>query len=157
MAERLKVDRSSVSNLLRLLELPTEVQKAITKGDLTASHARALLPLGEEEDQIDLLPVDHQRGHERPRHRGLRASEDRSKRTTAGGGRQHGGKNSANRSEQIISLEKDLKLAMGSKVEIKSNAKGRGKLSIHFKNNEEFERIYDMLLGAGGAEVKKAG
>ena len=160
LAERLQVDRSTVSNLLRLLELPGEVQEAVTSGKLTASHARALLPLGEEKDQIEFCRNIIKGGlsvRETEKHVSLKielddadpltptttAAIDRVKRT---------------RSEQIVALERDLKLALGTKIEIKTNARGRGKLSITFKNNDEFERLYDLLLGAGGAEiVSKAG
>ena len=156
LAERLRIDRSSVSNLLRLLELPDEVRKAITDGYLSGSHARALLPLGEEEEQINICRAIVKGGMS------VRETESFVQAKLAEEDLPQVAGNTAERiqrtrSEQIISLEKDLKLAMGSKVEIKSNAKGRGKLSIHFKNNEEFERIYDLLLAAGGAEVKRAG
>ena len=52
LAGRLKLDRSTIANLIRLLELPEAVQEAIRRGKISQGHARALLPLGEEDEQI---------------------------------------------------------------------------------------------------------
>ncbi len=52
LARKLGKDRSTVSNILRLLELPDFVKVAISQGKISASHGRALLPLEEESDQI---------------------------------------------------------------------------------------------------------
>ena len=53
LGKRLKIDRSTIANLLRLLELPDLVQDALRSGSISNGHARALLPLGEEREQID--------------------------------------------------------------------------------------------------------
>ena len=53
LAGRLKLDRSTIANLIRLLELPEAVQEAIRRGKITQGHARALLPLGDEREQIE--------------------------------------------------------------------------------------------------------
>ena len=159
LAERLKIDRSSVSNLLRLLELPAEVQQAVTAGELTSSHARALLPLGEEKEQVEFCRHILNGGlsvRETEQMVSLKITADDMQ--PLGTSTPAEGRVKRTRNEHIASLEKDLKVAMGTKVEIKANARGRGKLTIAFKNNEEFERLYDLLLGAGGAEiVSKAG
>ncbi len=47
LAQRLQIDRSTIANLIRLLELPQEVQQAVRAGAITQGHARALLPLGD--------------------------------------------------------------------------------------------------------------
>ena len=43
-------------------------------------------------------------------------------------------------------MEKDLRRAVGTKVEIKTGAAGKGKFVIHFKNHKEFERIQALLM-----------
>ena len=55
LARRLKIDRSTIANLMRLLELPEPVLAALRRGDLSAGHARALLPLGDEAMQVESL------------------------------------------------------------------------------------------------------
>src|SRR5690606_13022745 len=52
LAGRLKIDRSTIANLIRLLELPEAIQQSIRAGALTQGHARALLPLGDEREQV---------------------------------------------------------------------------------------------------------
>ncbi|HET6884188.1 MAG TPA: ParB/RepB/Spo0J family partition protein, partial [Pirellulales bacterium] len=46
LAGRLQLDRSTIANLIRLLELPEKVQQSLRSGEITSGHARALLPLG---------------------------------------------------------------------------------------------------------------
>ncbi len=52
LARRLKIDRSTIANLMRLLELPGSILDGLRKGTITAGHARALLPLGDEHEQV---------------------------------------------------------------------------------------------------------
>jgi len=54
LAKRLSVDRSTVANLIRLLELPEAVQQRLRSGAISMGHARALLPLGDEDEQARL-------------------------------------------------------------------------------------------------------
>jgi ParB family chromosome partitioning protein len=51
LAKRLSIDRSTVTNLIRLLELPQGVQRLLRSGAISMGHARALLPLGDEHEQ----------------------------------------------------------------------------------------------------------
>jgi ParB family chromosome partitioning protein len=53
------------------------------------------------------------------------------------------------RSDHLGYLEQELRTALGTKVEIKSTAKGSGRMVIHFKSVEEFERIRRQLSDAG--------
>src|SRR4029450_8282541 len=53
LAQRLKIDRSTIANLIRLLELPEYVLDCLRTEKVSAGHARALLPLGEDALQID--------------------------------------------------------------------------------------------------------
>src|SRR5262249_22267761 len=52
LAGRVQVDRSTVATLLRLLELPAGVKKMVQDGEISQGHARALLPLGDEQEQV---------------------------------------------------------------------------------------------------------
>ena len=49
------------------------------------------------------------------------------------------------RNEQLASLEQELRTALGTKVDLNQTAKGRGKITIHFKNHEEFARLRQLL------------
>ena len=148
LAQRLKIDRSTISNLMRLLELPSAVLDAIRSGTLSAGHARALLPLGEEQEQIDFCERIQRDGlsvrdAERMVQEKLEvANEDviaispgtksRRRRTQSG---------------QVASLEQELKSAIGTHVEIRQTSGGRGRIIIHFHSREEFERLRAILAG----------
>ncbi len=149
LAKRLKIDRSTIANLLRLLELPPEIRRELQAGSITAGHARALLPLADRRKQIKVCNLIKIEGLS------VRATEqmvaesvgrDGSRNRSGNNGKKTAGKTSTTQ-RQIASLETELRRALGTKVEIKSNAKGSGKILIHFKNHSEFERIRDVLSG----------
>jgi ParB family chromosome partitioning protein len=148
LAKRLQIDRSTIANLIRLLELPEEVQQAVRSGQITQGHARALLPLGDEREQTEFCRRVVAEGMS------VRAVEALVQDTihstdseplavvTAEGQR---APVKRTRSKHIASLEQELRSALGTKVDIRQGAKGRGKIAIHFANAEEFERIYQYL------------
>ncbi|MDA1054301.1 MAG: ParB/RepB/Spo0J family partition protein [Planctomycetota bacterium] len=156
LAHRLKIDRSTIANLMRLLELPLGVLDAIRSGEITAGHARALLPLGDEIEQIDFCQriqaegmsvrnteqavSDHIQKLE-PETIAFPTAAARRKRT---------------KTDQIASLEQELRIALGTKVEIKQAARGRGRMIVHFANADEFERLR-LGFAQRGNEQREAG
>ncbi len=166
LARRLKIDRSTIANLMRLLELPEAVLDALRKGDISAGHARALLPLGDEAEQIELCQRIQQeslsvRAVETEVQERVR-EEDVPVLNIAGGsgsGNSDGGGSSSSRTlhkrtrnEQTASLEQELRMALGAKVDIQQAARGRGKIVIHFSDHDEFDRIFGHLTDRGSVE-----
>ena len=146
LAKRLKIDRSTIANLMRLLELPAQIQDLVQGDKVTAGHARALLPLGEESQQLQFAQLIKEEGWS------VRETERRVSETLkAEDGAIAGSVNvarAANRkrtSPQVAALEQRLRLSLGTKAEIRQSASGRGKISISFANNDEFERIYALI------------
>ncbi len=143
LAGRLKIDRSTLANLIRLLELPREVQKALSESKLSAGHARALLPLGEEHQQIQFCDrIQTERLSVRDTERMVAErieSEDAPE--------HHNGRVRRPRSHQMDTMEQALKLALGTKVKIKAGKRGKGSIVIDFANGQEFERLNDLLTG----------
>jgi ParB family chromosome partitioning protein len=144
LAKRLKIDRSTIANLMRLLELPGIILDGLQKGTITAGHARALLPLGDEHEQVafarrietDGLSV---RDVERLVAEAIGADEPEARILPGPGKKQR------SRSEQVAALEQEFRLALGTKVEIKASPRGRGKLIVHFANHDEFDRLREQL------------
>jgi ParB family chromosome partitioning protein len=159
LAKRLKIDRSTIANLMRLLELPEAALEALRRGDLSAGHARALLPLGEQHLQIEFCERIVQEGLSV---RAIEALVQEHVRADEGpafnvvGGTGGGGKRKPDRSEQVAALEQRLRMALGTRIEIRQSARGRGKLVIHFTSHEDFERIFDLLTESGGGEERRA-
>jgi len=150
LARRLQIDRSTVANLIRLLELPAEVQHAIHTGAITQGHARALLPLGEEHEQIAFCKRIQAEGLSVRTVEGLvqetvRQGEDTELSVVSPDGQSSGGGRS--RSNHLSSLEQEFRTALGTKVDVRQGSKGSGRLVIHFKNAEEFERLHAQLCG----------
>jgi ParB family chromosome partitioning protein len=154
LAQRVKINRTTIANFLRLLELPQEVQSTLIEGKVSAGHARALLPLGDEAVQIEFCRRIERDGLS------VRDVEQMVKEQLAG---EDGEPESADaksprtRSDHIASLEQQLRLAIGAKVDVRQSSKGRGRIVIHFKNHDEFERVFGFLTETPPMEARKAG
>ncbi|MDR2115582.1 MAG: ParB/RepB/Spo0J family partition protein [Planctomycetaceae bacterium] len=162
LAKRLELDRSTVTNLLRLLDLPQKLQDAVRKEKLTQGHVRALLPLEEQEQieaaeriQLESWSVRETERYVRELIENGQPNDFNDSNNSKDGWQivdQNGNKQPINRpgsqqSEQIIQLEQDFRERLGG-VQVKltqSNEKGKGKLVISFTNHAEFEQIYAVI------------
>ena len=144
LANRLKVDRSTIANLIRLLDLPRQVQNAVQDKTIAAGHARTLLPLGDEDLQIEFCNRIIRQGLS------VRATEKlvadylssdslASSALTTQLGKRKG------RSAHVDQLETELKMALGTKVQIKQGTREKGQIVVHFSTSAEFERIKNLL------------
>ena len=150
LASRVNVDRSTVANLVRLLELPEQVKKMVVDGNISQGHARALLPLGDEHEQTkfakqiktETLSV---RATEQLVQAHIRDAdgEQFSVVSADGSSAPHKPKST---SAHLSQLEEQMRLQLGTKVDLKQNAKGKGRITIHFSNLEEFDRIQQLLM-----------
>jgi ParB family chromosome partitioning protein len=158
LAGRLKLDRSTIANLIRLLELPEHVQDAIRQGKITQGHARALLSLGDEPLQNEFCGRIQREGLnvrqiERLVQETIEAA-DAEPLAIVGRVGDRSSSDPPARNEHLAELEQQLRAALGSKVKITHNARGRGKLVIHFRNHEEFERLREHLLAPGLPDIQ---
>jgi ParB family chromosome partitioning protein len=151
LAVRVQIDRSTVAHLIRLLELPAEVKQMVQAGDISQGHARALLPLGDEQEQIEFAQRIKKEGLS------VRATEQGVQnliRTLDGGDLRivdadgNSRPVAKPRNEQIAFLAQELSTALGTKVELTQTAKGRGRITVHFKNQDEFARLRQFLTVA---------
>lgn len=145
LAQRLKIDRSTIANLMRLLELPRAIQSDLQQGSLTMGHARALLPLGEENLQLEFAKIIKDQGLSVRATEQMVAERIHAEDQDVVPFKTPAPSASRGKSPQIESLEKDLRLELGTKVAIRSNKTGRGSFVIHFANHEEFQRIFGIL------------
>ncbi|MBL9163144.1 MAG: ParB/RepB/Spo0J family partition protein [Planctomycetaceae bacterium] len=148
VANRVSIDRSTVANLLRLLELPEEIKGMLCRGDLTAGHARALLPLGDEHEQMEFARRIQKeslsvRAVEQAVSEHIRRTDGEPLSIVDAEGNSR--RSPLQPGQHIRDMEEQLSLAMGAKVEIKQSAKGRGRITIHFASHEEFDRLRSSL------------
>ena len=138
VAKRVGKNRTTVTNALRLLKLPDEVQRDIVAERLTMGHARTLLAL----DSADLInKARHEIIH---RQLSVRAAEDLVRRLKVNPHPTH-----SKRPQQpdllMSALEERLQKHFQSRVTIRMVGSKGGKLEIHFSNSDELTRIVDLL------------
>jgi ParB family chromosome partitioning protein len=133
------------------LELPEPVQEAIRRGKITQGHARALLPLGDEHEQIAFCQRIQREGLSvRQTEVLVQETIDAADREPLGAVETPGkpARSPRAKSEHIAALEQQFRTALGMKVKIAHNAHGRGKLVVQFRNHEEFERLKRHICGS---------
>jgi len=157
LAARLKLDRSTISNFIRLLELPEEVQQSLREGKITQGHARSLLPLGDEREQVALCRRIQEEGLSvRQAEALIQQLVEQADAEPLGLVGRDGGKSRLRRpvSEHLATLEQEFRAALGTRVKITHSTRGKGRLAIHFTSHEEFERIREHICGPARPELR---
>jgi ParB family chromosome partitioning protein len=142
LSKRLGLDRSTVTNLVRLLELPPEVQSAVRVGQISAGHARALLSLADAGRQVALCKEIIARGHS------VRATEAlvKEKRSEVPQ-RESNGHTVPEKTAHVQGIEDELRQILATRVEIRLRAKDKGQIVLAFETNDDFERILEVIRG----------
>ncbi len=135
LAQRIGRDRSSVANSLRLLRLPAPIQADLRAGRLTMGHARALLSLEGEAEQLRLR--DEILAHSWS----VRATEEGVQRKRARIMPRPG-----RRAPELTALEDALRAALATRVRLVGNER-RGRIEIAYGTAEELERLGERLAG----------
>jgi ParB family transcriptional regulator, chromosome partitioning protein len=149
LARQVGKDRSTIANHLRLLRLPTEIQRMLEDGRLSMGHARALLAIEAEPAQLQLAReiIDNQWS--------VRETEKAVKRATSEPAGKAGRENSTpvQNDANIRAAELKLKRYLGTQVRIhlSQNAGHQGgtllgKIEIEFSSMSELDRLYSMIL-----------
>ena len=139
-AEAVGKNRATISNLLRLLSLPDEVKAMLERGHLEMGHARTLitLPAAVQHETANLILA---------RELSVRETEDLVRKL------QNNEVPTITKSikpmdPDVLKLQNRLSQQLRTKVAIKYNAKGRGKLIIHYKNLTELDRLLEQFQPA---------
>ncbi len=141
VGKRVAKSRSTITNTLRLLQLPAGIQGLLERGDLSGGHAKALLGI---EDQVYAEHIAKRAAAEgwsvRMVEKAARA------RVEGGSGKTTVPRSTVPRPAELIALEERLAERLDAKVNINFNGK-TGKLVLNFKSLEELERIYRAMFG----------
>ncbi len=137
VAKRVGKNRTTVTNALRLLRLPEDIQKDVVEERLSMGHARALLGL-ESEEMI-------RKARQEILHRVLsvRAAEELVNRIKLGGRKLT--KPARQPDLLLTALEEQLQKQFQTKISIRRNSSGKGLLELHFNSTDELTRIIDLL------------
>ncbi len=143
LSERVGKKRTTIANYLRLLKLPAPIQMALQNKEIDMGHARALLTLDNPQTQIKIFEEIMKHGYS------VRKVEEMVKDLSQGEAVVSGNKKIASRekklSEEYNLLKTHLSDFFKTKVQLTCTAKGKGKISIPFNNEEDLERIMEIL------------
>lgn len=139
ISQRVSKDRSTITNILRLLELPEKIQKFLEENTITMGHARSLLPLGNEKRQLKLC--------ERIVRQGLsvRQAENLVRNETSG---RKIFRFKDKRDVHVLATEESLQHRLGTRVRILQGKK-RGKIVIDFFSTDDLNRVLGILMNEG--------
>jgi len=135
IAARIGINRSTVSNTLRLLGLPEQIQNMVANGDVSAGHARALLGLQSADRQNELAQLIAKRGLSVRQVESIVASAQ-----SAPEAQKVARKVDPNTRAAALELERSL----GTRVRIVGSEK-RGKIEISYFSGDDLQRLYELL------------
>lgn len=136
IAEKVGKDRSTVTNLLRLLKLPEEIQSLIDQKKLSAGQARPLIAIADRRLLLRLATRIVSEGWS------ARRVEDEVARLQTGSGVS---KTAPRKDPNMASLEKKLQSRFSTRVEIAHRRSGSGKVSLRYANLEELDRMLALM------------
>lgn len=139
IARRTGKDRSTITNLLRLLKLPRDVQQLVAEHRLSTGHARAILGLPEEDLQRRVAEKACSQGLS------VRQVERLVKRITAT--REPGPVEVAAEDPNVRAAIQELERVLGTRVRIVERGERRGRIEIDYFSEEDLERIYAIIVG----------
>ncbi len=147
LAKKLGRDRSTIANMLRLLQLPSALKNDLETGRITSGHARSILSLPNEAVQLEMRQrLLRNSWSVRETERQVRMKLDYLSKFT-----QRDGSNNSDTSAsspdaeiQLQHLEDQLQRRLGTNVDIKFQ-NGKGQIKIDYYSLDEFERLYDLL------------
>ena len=132
-------DRATVANLLRVLKLPKEIQKGLFDGKISEGHARALLSVEDSNAQILLYLESVHKGFS------VREVEERAKNIGNLSKKLVKKAKGKAKDPEILKLEEELRLLLGTKVAVQNNRKNKGKVVIEYYSLDDLDRILEVI------------
>ncbi|WP_445201144.1 ParB/RepB/Spo0J family partition protein [Tenuifilum sp.] len=144
LSERVGKKRATISNYLRLLKLPAEIQLGISQDLISMGHARALITIEDPKVQLDIYHQTIAEGLSVRRVEELaRMANDP---TPVSPAKTKDGKEKVNLGEQEIVLKDHLTNRLGLRADVKPGPKGDGKIVISYNNQAELEAILEKFI-----------
>ena len=137
IGKRVGKSRSSIANCLRLLKLPPVIKTSLKNGEISSGHARAILSIRKSIQMMTLYQKVINEGLS------VRQTESIVKKYSQNPLKK---KKKNKQKYQLLDLENSLISILGTKVLIKKNSKGKGKIYIDFYDNDDLERLIDIII-----------
>ncbi len=143
LAARLGLGRATITNLVALLELPTELQDAVRVGQLSTGHAKILKGINDPARQIALskeiiargLSVHATEAYLKQSSADSESSSSSEPRSSGGGSNGH---SAAEKTAHVQSIENELRQKLSARVEIRVKSKDKGQIVLAFESNDDF-------------------
>ncbi len=139
IAQRVSKNRATITNSMRLLKLPEQVQQMLAEDRITGGHARALLAIEDPKIQIQLAEkIEKDKMSVRDVERMVKLIARKPRAKTAG---------QPDEALELIfkDLEERMKSAMGTKVIISRKDRNKGRIEIEYYSESELERIVELI------------
>ena len=147
VAEKVGKDRTTITNSIRLLKLPTEIQQSLIRDEISVGHARALINLESYEQKIEILKQIISKGLTVRKVESIVKKLNRDKAPTK---KRKPGQSKDIDSIHIAALEDKMRRIFGTKVICKQKNNGSGSIVIEFYSNDELERLIELVESIEG-------
>jgi ParB family chromosome partitioning protein len=137
VAQKVGKDRTTVSNFLRLLKLPPQIQDGLRKNTLSMGHARALINVSSQSLQLKM--------YERIVHEGLSVRRVEILAKTGKPASKHKTLTVNVSSSSVQSVEEKIRRSLGTKVSVRSKGGGRGEIVIEYYSLDDLDRLLDLF------------
>ncbi len=137
VAHKIGKDRTTITNFIRLLKLPEQIQDSLRTGELSMGHARALLGVSDEKAQLKLWKKIIQQGLS------VRKVEQFVK--DAGKKKTTRKIETSKSDENATNIEARLRRTFGTKVSVKTRSNGSGDITIEFYSMDDLDRLLDLI------------
>lgn len=137
LSEKVGKNRSTITNYLRLLKLPSSVQLAVRDKKISMGHAKIIVGLPDVDKQEDLCKkvIESELSVRSTESLAKKLNDDEVRKTKA----------KISLPSSFEAPKKELSKTLNTKIEIKRNIKGKGSIQISFKNDDDFKRIIDII------------
>jgi ParB family chromosome partitioning protein len=142
VAERMKKDRSTVTNYIRILKLPPDIQKAVRDGEISMGHARAIIGLDKIDQQLYVFREVKEKGLSVRQVEGLVKNMLSSEKTDTSGPPSSQG---AQLPPAYKRIEDNMASYFSTRVKLDRKKNGKGSIVIEFYNDGDLERIMEKM------------
>lgn len=141
LSEKIGKNRSSITNIMRLLKLPGEIQLGLRREAITTGHAKAMLSIDDSQTQLDIYhDIIAQDLSVRETEEIIKDIINKQKDNQRSEARKK-----ARAVASFPELQKELGKLLSTRVQIKSNMNGKGSITIRFNSKKELQRLSDIL------------
>ena len=141
LADEVGKKRATVTNTLRLLQLPDVVQEQVADGSLSMGHARALLAQPSASEQAAVARKAIAEGLS------VRQVEQIAAARAERAGKSAAAKKEPEKDPNVVQIEDDLRRRLGTRVQLRSGDNGRGRIEIEYFSLDELDRLLALLRG----------